>query len=320
MTVAKEKRQVTKKGQKPTPVHVTKLPSVPPTSVKLVAGETSIYNCTSLANITKTERARDDVKQALTAFANIQVYADDVKQAIKRFEDRIPEHFTIEAPKTDKPKKETAQKTTTKTDKAKTKADKVDKPSKKAEKATKKQAGDSKPKKDEIHFPNYLEYSTATARTISKDNARVAEIFVKSFELLHAETHRALTKDESKYLQRKDVRDAIYSVLDRKTLLLLIEETNQKGQVVTQLLCKPAYVSPMSIVLVVEAHNTPDHKKSVYSKLLNLESELTCYDTIQFNPINEFLVTKESDSLLQKGTKNKVTYKFVNVTTDERKE
>jgi hypothetical protein len=272
-------------------VEVKAMPEVKVTASK----KANIFNLVSV-EVSGVDKKKKAVKEALATFTSTykMVKAPDEKQAVKLFETFLTDIFEVKAPKT------ASKKTDSK------------KAPEKAPEASKPEAPEEKKQKAPeaiATFKHFCETRKARLIKLSPDNEKIVKTSLEQFERYNKTIFSTLSDNEMKLLTRKDNIKATDSLINRDSIRLLISEVDEKKKPVCQLLLKPVYMSPYSFACIVEAHNRDKKKPSMYEWIANtVESELTCYDAFQFNPLRETLTTAEVEE-----TKNKVSYQFVNL-------
>lgn len=254
--------------------------------------------------VSAVDKKEASVMQAVAQFSKDykQLKAPDMKKAQAQYDNILLDVFQLESAKTTKRTGKT--KTTAKT--KVTSDNKVHTP--------KEEKQESAPENKAVEkvvasFKHYCETSSVKCYPLTPDNNRKVETSLKHFELLTRTLHDELSEEEMKALRNKDSIRAIDSVLNSTTIRLLITEKSKDKKTVAQYLLKPVYVSPYSFLAVVEAHKRNTKLPSMYEYLINsVDSDYTCYDSFQFNPLQLTLTTAEVEE-----TKNKVEFRFVNI-------
>lgn len=251
--------------------------------------------------VSATDKKEPTVMQAVAQFSKDykQLKAPDMKKAQAQYDDILLEVFQLESAK---PKAKATRKGKTKKD---------DPSGDNKEVHTDPPAPEETNVKEKVvaTFKNYCETSSAKCYDLTPDNKRKVETALKHFELNNKTLFTQLDEKEEKALNSQDNIRATDSVLNSTTIRLLVTETSKDKKTVAQYLLKPVYVSPYSFLTVVESHKRNKKLESMYEYIINsVDSDLTCYDSFQFNPLQETLTTAETEK-----TKNKVSYKFVNI-------
>lgn len=293
-------------------VNVTKLP------VLKIRESKKHKNHFELVSITADKNDKDNpaVMQAVSIFREDfdLIKAPDHKKADEQFQNILLDMFTLDKPK--KRQAKTTTKTSTKKAETKTATDKKEE-SKKADK--KEEPKKPTPEKALATFQYFLETSKAKCYKLSPDNAKIVKTSLEQFTRYNKLLHSDITADEHKLMTRKDNRQAVDSLLNRNTIRILVTEKDAKNKIVGQYLLKTLYMSPYSILCTVEAHNRDNKKPSIYESIINSkESVMTCYDSFQFDPTNEYLIANADD--INKKAKNKISYDFVNIIATSQEE
>lgn len=283
-------------------VSVTKLP------VLKVVADTKRDDMFKLQSIqvNATDKKNADVMQAVAKFSTDykQVKAPSLKEAIDKYNSFLDETFTTLK---SKPKARQAKATVKTKDSGDKKEDKP-----KAEKAP----TEKKEEKAIATFKHFQENSSVRCIALSPENKKAVETSLQQFARYNKTLFSKLSETDEKELVKTANIKAVDSLINRNTLRLLITETDTKSKKkVAEYLLKVLYFSPYSFLVVAEAHNRNKELASQYDSLINsVDSELTCYDAFQFNPLLETLTTAETDK-----AKTTLKYEFVNIVAEARK-
>ena len=245
------------------------------------------------------DKKKADVMQAVAKFSTDfkQVKAPDLKQAIEKYNSFLDETFTTLKTA---PKKRTATATKKKAT---------------AEKATGETKKTAPEEKAIAVFEYFQENSKVKCLPLSPENKKAVETSLKQFERYNKTLFSKLSETEEKELLKTANIKAVDSLINRNTLRLLIVETDKKSKKTTAMyLMKVLYFSPYSFLCVAEAHKRAKDSQSQYDSLINsVDSQLTCYDSFQFNPLSETLTTAETDK-----ANTSLSYQFVNIVSEAR--
>lgn len=171
-------------------------------------------------------------------------------------------------------------------------------------------------------FAYFLEASQAQAISLTPNNAAVAVATLEYFTAINKELHNVkLSEKEAKLLASASDNPrhnahllAVESYIKRDTMRLLITERDASKKLVAQFLLKAVYISPFSILHVVEAQNATKGTQSMYSDMIAFDSKLAAYDVFQFNPLLPNLTTSD----VTNPHKHVVDFQFVNIVHSTR--